>query len=991
MKIKHLLSFFAAGALLLASCTEENEINGGTSGKGDGTVIEPDRQEVLLSIKNGLVLKTPASKADDQISTEEENYIHSLDVYVFGSTTEDGLYTFQEMHYYRADGSTVSMPNTNTFSFNLTNDPASNAITTGLLKINKGLFVKLYCVANRSKFFTTDDSGTTTEFTDFQSLEQTKPGQADNVISVAGKPTEEDFKKLHIQLIDPMAIDENNNDVLASPLPMSGAYITPLDLTDFGTSARTMVSFKLSRMVARFDIVNDASKSKFTLEKISMGNGQKGAHFFPIETVGKSDADLITYPERTVSALTQQTPDQTTGATDKTLGAFYSYPSPKADKGYLMLKGKYAVNMTESKEVSYQVPFQQMVNGIGSYIEVAYNHRYTIEITKADTYNLDVTLKVAEWDEADEIDEYDPENDFEKDAKVTLNPDQATTVGAYVLDNGQISVLPDANSKFAFTMGSNTELQREIVYKSNAAVKWLVEAAEPVVTKASSIGTTYSFRVDADAITTAGLGAKLEVVTIRLTNPASGQRKEIKVIPTKGPEVSFVSQEDNYNKFDPATLTAYIYNLANQTIKLNVTAETRLKEPNNPASELVTGSEAEVQNEIKWVTASSNVADESGEYTLTVTGTGTNDAEATVNFKSVASTAITPVKVILKDAAIKALAAENFKSDRIDNTFSLDAGTGSIPKVSLVGVADNNFTLTVTSPEGVNVEKAGDWLSVNSQENGKPGQIVTTIRGSITNAKDMATTPQEDGKITIINKVGTSEKIEVEVVTTVPATPTVSFDKNHSGKNTYNDRNSTASLYNVKGQSITLTTDIDATLTGKSNADMLNITSSGKEHTITLNTKDELSTTPKLVFTTTDGATKDITVNFVDPAITALTSDMFTAGSENNTFTKASEPNNAKVVMKEATAKSSFTLTVTSKEGITLGSETANWLKVTLNETDATPGSHSTTVTVAIADNADLKEAKTGTIVLKNAIPDGGDMTIDVATTLPEPEPEPAS
>ena len=229
--------------------------------------------------------------------------------------------------------------------------------------------------------YTTSDDGTTTQYTDFKSLIQTAPGQDDNLVT-AGIPKEADFKKLHIKLIDPAATaDPTENDVLASPLPMSGAYTTPLDLTDFGSSARTQISFKLSRMVARFDIVNDAAKSKFTLEKMSMGNGQKGAKFFPIETVGKTQADLITYPEREVLPDTQKASDELAGTTNLTKGAFYAFPSPKDDHGYLMLKGKYAVNQTESKDVSYQIPFQQMINGIGTYIEVAYNHRYTITPT----------------------------------------------------------------------------------------------------------------------------------------------------------------------------------------------------------------------------------------------------------------------------------------------------------------------------------------------------------------------------------------------------------------------------------------------------------------------------------------------------------------------------------------------------------------------------------------------------------------------------------
>ena len=594
MNIKHLVSLFAAGAFLFASCTEENEVAGGTTTGGTGTGDDTNRQEVLVSLKNHLVLQKPETKAEgDPIATEEENYIHSLDVYVFGSKEENGDYTLQEIHYYRDDASTLTLPGVNTYSFNLTNSADNSGVTTGLLKLNKGLFVRLYCVANRSEMYTTSDDGTTTQYTDFKSLIQTAPGQDDNLVT-AGIPKEADFKKLHIKLIDPAATaDPTENDVLVSPLPMSGAYTTPLDLTDFGSSARTQISFKLSRMVARFDIVNDAAKSKFTLEKMSMGNGQKGAKFFPIETVGKTQADLITYPERAVLPDTQKASDEAAGTTNLTKGAFYAFPSPKDDHGYLMLKGKYAVNQTESKDVSYQVPFQQMINGTGTYIEVAYNHRYTITITKADTYHLDVDLKVADWDDKESIDPYEPENEFDRTTNVVLDADVST--GTYVLDNGQISVLPQAASKFAFTMASNTDLTHEVIYKSDAAAKWVVKDGEPVVTKAGSQETTYKFKVDETALNAAvSAGTKLEDVTIRLTNPASGSRKEIKVIATQGPTVALVEEEGNYNTFDAAKLTAYIYNVASQTVKLKVDAETRLTDPAQPDGDTTTGSTASV-------------------------------------------------------------------------------------------------------------------------------------------------------------------------------------------------------------------------------------------------------------------------------------------------------------------------------------------------------------------------------------------------------------
>ena len=149
-------------------------------------------------------------------------------------------------------------------------------------------------MANCSKLYKTDGDAVTL-FDNFKSLEQSKPGMPDNVVT-AGIPTEDEFKTLHTKLIDVTTDPPTVDDVLESPLPMSGAYTTPLDLTDFGTSARTQIGLKLSRMVARFDVINDAEKSKFTVEKISMGRGQSAAQFFPIKTL-VTDADkLITYP-----------------------------------------------------------------------------------------------------------------------------------------------------------------------------------------------------------------------------------------------------------------------------------------------------------------------------------------------------------------------------------------------------------------------------------------------------------------------------------------------------------------------------------------------------------------------------------------------------------------------------------------------------------------------------------------------------------------------
>lgn len=81
MNIKNKLSILLLSCLL-AACTSENEMlnpNGPDEGQSD----DATRREVLLSFKNKLNLVPAKTKADDPIATAEENYIRSLDIYVF--------------------------------------------------------------------------------------------------------------------------------------------------------------------------------------------------------------------------------------------------------------------------------------------------------------------------------------------------------------------------------------------------------------------------------------------------------------------------------------------------------------------------------------------------------------------------------------------------------------------------------------------------------------------------------------------------------------------------------------------------------------------------------------------------------------------------------------------------------------------------------------------------------------------------------------------
>ena len=436
-----LKQFLLSTVILLsgAACTSEirDGLTDDSSSSSSGN--DPTRREVVVTLKNQLSL-AKSTKAGE-IATAAENKISSLDIYVFGSATADGIYTLQERFAYRETGNT---PPTAT-AITLTQSGDNNKEATVSLKVKKGLFVRLYAVANQPDLV--DPSGTIGRGAavgssgkimldgDFTLLTLANPGQAGTAVQILGIPTETQFRTFHSTLLNAVT----TTDVLESPLSMSGAYTIPLDLTDFESFSRVQTAFKLTRTAARFDVVNNAAVSRFTITGISMGNARSGVTLFPIKPSGTAPADLITLPVRTFTGL----PNANAGIT---ASAFYTYPSPEADNGYIILSGTYRMNETEpEKAVAYRIPFKQETDGTGAQIEVNPNHRYTITITKADDYHIDFDLTVADWSDAgNELDGFNPELPTFTAVDAAERADDKIRVG---IDGGTFTLVVSHTSK----------------------------------------------------------------------------------------------------------------------------------------------------------------------------------------------------------------------------------------------------------------------------------------------------------------------------------------------------------------------------------------------------------------------------------------------------------------------------------------------------------------------------------------------------------------
>ena len=558
-------------ALSLAGCSEAEVLPATTPGD-DPLAGDPTRREVILGFQNKLNIKTAGAdtrtanarvattRADDAIATTEENEITSLDIYVFSSDKEEGPYTYQERFCYRADGSTV--PNATKIILTV----EGNNVALATLRPKKGLFTKFYCIANQPKLLKAG-----AEYTVFTPLEQSSPGADYNVVTKAGVPTETDFLTFTTPLLDPAEA----TDILLTPLPMVGSYSPALDLRDISMGSRTRINMTLSRIVSRFDIINDEKLSHLTITGVSMGHGRKGVTFFPVVPVEDVDPTktLITYPDRDFDGADANKGTQT--------GAFYSYPSPIADKGYLIIKGKYALNMTDvPQEVSYMVDFEQSVAGTGGYIEVKPNHRYTVRITDADPFKLDVNITVSDWTDGGDF-EYQPENEL---VIGTLAESGATTIAG----NNEATVSPDETEYFSIPFTSNSEAECSIVYTnavSGTTAEWLkTTIAEVPVTRAGSV--SYTCKVSKNETYVGNLFPKAIIV---LRSKAGREESQIVVkasvgVPTVAAAASTPSEPTGANSYTAGTespdVTTGVLSMQKQenagttsSMKLTVTAK----------------------------------------------------------------------------------------------------------------------------------------------------------------------------------------------------------------------------------------------------------------------------------------------------------------------------------------------------------------------------------------------------------------------------------
>lgn len=721
-------SLLSASLLLLASCSVETKYDDTPRPGNPDTPETTPRCEVLLTLKNTLSAKHSVRG----IATTQENTLSTLDVYVFGSRTEEGPYTLQQRFAYRDDASGLLPVNAEELQLDIPKDDGAGA-ATALLRLKRGLFVKLYCIANDT-LPVNPATGKTLASKDLVPITFNKAGE-DDPIAREGYPTEKEFVTFHTRLLTGKT--GGKNEVLLTPLAMSGALTTPLDLTEAAGTARRQVSFRLTRLAARFDIVNDEEASRFTIQSVSLGNGRRGSGFFPIAVTGAIPAgkdDLVTYAARDFIPLGFENPDANKGLSQ---GAFYCYPSPQEDEGYLILRGLYQVNKTETREVSYQVPFRRKEDdGTETYIGINPNHRYTVGITAADEYHLDFTLSVADWDDGGSVDDYEPQN---KPGEITIiipNEFKDNTEDEY--DEKRhihtVSMSLAKGSYFTAKVGATSPLQVTKTYAGGAAGKkydWL-QISDPSITRLGGSEYAYTFSLT-DPYT---LGCYPRC-TVRIFDSLSGEESIIYVDALSVPQPVEAAQPlkapnnktDNPNTYDPENAAVSMYRIKNSRAVVALTCPDGLEVASVPQwLKLEQESEENPRNTYALTLKNRDVSEESGE----------------VVFKNKKRELKAAITVSLVDAPVK----PDFKNPGEDNKYVPPTTVTAPATVEMLVKDGNRCAVPVTSLGGVAVEMdfAGgpEWLTTGAAStSGKTVGTAGTARnvGSTAGAGNAGTLP----------------------------------------------------------------------------------------------------------------------------------------------------------------------------------------------------------------------------------------------------------
>ena len=216
------------------------------------------------------------------------------------------------------------------------------------------------------------------------------------------------------------------------------------------------------------------------------------------------------------------------------------------------------MNLTdEKKEVSYRIPFERVTDGDGSLIEINHNHRYTVQITEADPFELTANIRLVDWETGDYIDDYEPDNGLETIAVADLLPVGETT---YDISTNIVTLALKAESSFTISTGSNAGVNVQLTYNGNSPANgWLKLEEIPVTTTRAEATQQVKYKI---AFNESYAGDSYPRGILHLTDKAGGSEEVILIDTTFGTPVvestGGTMNPDGVNKWDAADNTLYL-------------------------------------------------------------------------------------------------------------------------------------------------------------------------------------------------------------------------------------------------------------------------------------------------------------------------------------------------------------------------------------------------------------------------------------------------
>lgn len=728
-------------SLLLAHCTQEtNEVTDPTLPPVEES---HETRDVQLQLKNRLNVGTSGTRAAadetpaadtavaagtpthapaavQSIATEAENTLSTLDVYAFGSDRENGTYTFLQRFAYRAPGFGSIPAGAETMQVL---KGADEQITNSILKVKKGLYVKLYTLANAPTLI---DPATGAPFpdTDFVPLLINEKDE-DNPVYKKGVPTLDAFTGFHTPLLEEA---DPKTGILTTPLAMSGTYGVPLDLTDREVYTRLQAPMKLHRLTARFDVVNVETTSRLTIQSISLAKGRRGSYFYPISVYGDlptaKDGELVTYTPRPF----EEQPNANLGRVE---GAFYAYPSPAGDEACLIITGLYRVNATELKPVTYQVPFvQKQADGNMLKLDITANHRYTVGISDADEYKLEVNFQVADWTDGS-MDEQDAENKIADFLVRDILPvqdasyDPETHILTMCVDNKK------AECSFTAHTNSSMRLKAELEYPTNSDPRyhWLkLTELDPDPDYEYKAQYAAKYKVTLDMTYNNGVYPQ---AILRVGDVGGVAERRIIINPQPTPLVlpTPPHSEDitnKLNRFDVNTSTLYLHRVTDSSLPIRLTCNDGILPPADTdwfTIEQTGGSPAAPIFTFTLTDRDKVIPD--NKYTLTFTNAKSQELKI-------------DIKLVLIEANLTSPAVEeggsNATLDAATNEVVLKIKKDSKFKLGLDGY-DGAKVVEVTYDKDPNGQASDDWLTYTGATTKAPANNATTAAATSTTTR----------------------------------------------------------------------------------------------------------------------------------------------------------------------------------------------------------------------------------------------------------------